>query len=77
MVNIRQVVFSVLTAPFSGFPPSPNAHAESQTAKSIAIVGAGSAGLAMLKTLLDLPEETRRNWDIVLYEQRRNVGGIW
>ncbi|KAK2460843.1 hypothetical protein APHAL10511_007313 [Amanita phalloides] len=40
--------------------------------KSIAIVGAGSAGLAMLKTLLDLPER-----DIVLFEERENVGGIW
>lgn len=45
--------------------------------KSIAIVGAGSAGLASLKTLLDLPVEVRREWDIVLYEQRRDVGGVW
>ncbi|EGN95026.1 hypothetical protein SERLA73DRAFT_61451 [Serpula lacrymans var. lacrymans S7.3] len=47
------------------------------SAKSIAIVGAGSAGLAMLKSLLDLPEHTRKGWDIVLYEQRRDVGGLW
>ncbi|KAI5984271.1 hypothetical protein EDD15DRAFT_2375305 [Pisolithus albus] len=47
------------------------------TVKSIAIVGAGSAGLAMLKGLLDLPPEIRADWDIVLYEQRRDVGGIW
>lgn len=45
--------------------------------KSIAIVGAGSAGLASLKTLLDLPIEVRQKWDIVLYEQRRDVGGVW
>ncbi|KAI6101317.1 hypothetical protein F5141DRAFT_1008846 [Pisolithus sp. B1] len=50
---------------------------EQDTVKSIAIVGAGSAGLAMLKTLLDLPVEIRAHWDIVLYEQRRDVGGIW
>jgi hypothetical protein len=43
--------------------------------KSVAIVGAGSAGLAMLKALVDLPEGG--GWEIVLYEQRRDVGGIW
>ncbi|KAH7885815.1 hypothetical protein F5I97DRAFT_1927686 [Phlebopus sp. FC_14] len=31
----------------------------------------------MLKTLVDLPEELRADWEIVLYEQRRDVGGIW
>ena len=45
--------------------------------KSIAIVGAGSGGLAILKTILDLPVDIRSAWDIVLYEQRRNVGGLW
>ena len=45
--------------------------------KSIAIVGAGSAGLAILKTLLDIRDQVRGDWDIVLYEQRRDVGGVW
>ncbi|KAI0091516.1 hypothetical protein BDY19DRAFT_991213 [Irpex rosettiformis] len=45
--------------------------------KSIAIVGGGSAGLAILKTLLDLPEEVRSTWNIVLYEQRHDIGGVW
>jgi ribulose 1,5-bisphosphate synthetase/thiazole synthase len=45
--------------------------------KSILIVGGGSAGLAALKTLFDLPERTRGNWEILLYEQRDDVGGIW
>ena len=45
--------------------------------KSVAIVGAGSAGLAALKTILDLTEETIANWDIVLYEKRWDVGGVW
>ncbi|EPQ52711.1 FAD/NAD P-binding domain-containing protein [Gloeophyllum trabeum ATCC 11539] len=45
--------------------------------KSIAIVGAGSGGLAALKALLDLPQETRRDWQIDLFEQRDHVGGIW
>lgn len=43
--------------------------------KSIAIVGAGSAGLAMMKTLLDQPEHNL--WHIVVFEERENVGGIW
>ncbi|TFY66911.1 hypothetical protein EVG20_g4167 [Dentipellis fragilis] len=46
--------------------------------KRIAIVGAGTAGISTLKTLLvDLPEEARRDWEVVLFEQRRDVGGIW
>ncbi|OCH91091.1 FAD/NAD(P)-binding domain-containing protein [Obba rivulosa] len=45
--------------------------------KSIAIVGAGSGGLAALKTILDLPKDVREGWEIELYEQRRDVGGVW
>ncbi|KAI6126071.1 hypothetical protein EDD16DRAFT_1555016 [Pisolithus croceorrhizus] len=45
--------------------PSPYG-SEHDVAKSVAIVGGGSAGLAMLKNLLDLPLETRADWDIVL-----------
>ncbi|TBU25501.1 FAD/NAD(P)-binding domain-containing protein [Dichomitus squalens] len=51
--------------------------ASGRPAKSIAIVGAGSGGLAILKTIFDLPEDVRRDWEVVLYEQRRNVGGVW
>ncbi|TCD71738.1 hypothetical protein EIP91_005504 [Steccherinum ochraceum] len=52
-------------------------HATSPPAKSIAIVGAGSAGIAVLKTIFDLPEDLRTNWRVVLFEQRRDVGGVW
>jgi hypothetical protein len=31
----------------------------------------------MLKALVDLPEKSAGGWEIVLYEQRRDVGGIW
>ncbi|KAI0747097.1 hypothetical protein C8Q80DRAFT_1271896 [Daedaleopsis nitida] len=48
-----------------------------QPTKSIAIVGGGSGGLAILKTIFDLPEELRNCWEVVLFEQRRNVGGVW
>jgi cation diffusion facilitator CzcD-associated flavoprotein CzcO len=73
MVNIQQFIFSLFVSRL----PIQDSHVDSHNAKSILIVGAGSAGLAMLKTLLDLPDETRGGWDIVLYEQRRDVGGIW
>ncbi|KAF8585697.1 FAD/NAD(P)-binding domain-containing protein [Ramaria rubella] len=56
------------------WPPSP---AHSPTKKSIAIVGAGSSGLAALKAILELPLELRQSWSVVLFEQRRDVGGIW
>ncbi|KAI0067902.1 dimethylaniline monooxygenase [Artomyces pyxidatus] len=47
-------------------------------AKRIAIVGAGTAGVSVLKTLLvDLPEYATQRWEVVLYEQRRDVGGVW
>lgn len=45
--------------------------------KSVAIVGAGSAGLAMLQTLLTVPEPLRDGWDFSLFDERREVGGIW
>jgi NADH dehydrogenase FAD-containing subunit len=43
--------------------------------KSVAIVGAGSTGLAMLRALQD---EVHDNLDRGLYAQRRDVtGGMW
>ncbi|KAH9000382.1 FAD/NAD-P-binding domain-containing protein [Lactarius akahatsu] len=46
--------------------------------KRIAIVGGGTAGIVMLKTLVDdLPKDLTQTWEIVLFEQRDDVGGIW
>lgn len=91
MVRLSQYILSTL--PFSSWrkieagngdqnyftsPAASVAHTHSDgPSKSIAIVGAGSAGLAILKTILDLPEDVRSGWEIALYEQRRNVGGLW
>lgn len=76
MVNLYQAVFSLLTLRLPG--PYPNAvPQEPDDSKSIAVVGAGSAGLATLKTFLDLPGETRKGWRIASFEQRADVGGIW
>ena len=66
-----QIIFSLLDLPLPGSLSMTTVHER----KSIAIVGAGSAGLAMLKTLLDMPE--RNSWNIVLFEERENIGGIW
>ncbi|KAG6818015.1 hypothetical protein H0H87_009170 [Tephrocybe sp. NHM501043] len=70
MVNIVQVVFSLL-----GICLPTYITPDSNEAKSIAIIGAGSAGLAMLKTIVDLPEST--NWNVVLFDEREDIGGVW
>ena len=78
MMNLQQLPFSLSLLLPSFFWPAQDALSVLTTAeKSVAIVGAGSAGLAALKTFLDLPENVRGNWNITLYEQRRDVGGIW
>ncbi|KAH9042592.1 hypothetical protein EDB85DRAFT_2226217 [Lactarius pseudohatsudake] len=46
--------------------------------KRIAIVGGGTGGIVMLKTLVDdLPKDLTQTRQIVLFEQRDDVGGIW
>ena len=48
--------------------------------KRIAIVGAGTCGIVMLKTLNlnQLPKDIiTRTRKVVLFEQRDDVGGIW
>jgi cation diffusion facilitator CzcD-associated flavoprotein CzcO len=46
--------------------------------KRIAIVGGGRGGIVMLKTLVhDLPKDITQTWEVVLFEQRDDVGGIW
>ncbi|KAL0072454.1 hypothetical protein AAF712_000217 [Marasmius tenuissimus] len=91
MVRLGQFVFSALPlssilngglefkqthqTPLDSFSSIPSQ--QRVPTKSIAIVGAGSAGLAILKTLLGLPEDVRSGWEFVLYEQRREVGGVW
>ncbi|KAI6149290.1 hypothetical protein BKA82DRAFT_1006120 [Pisolithus tinctorius] len=78
MVDFRQLACSLLgSLLFRLSPLGCYYDFQQDVSKSVAIIGAGSAGLAMLKTLLDLPVETRSEWDIVLYERRRDVGGIW
>ncbi|KAH9829712.1 FAD/NAD(P)-binding domain-containing protein [Rhodofomes roseus] len=49
----------------------------SEASKSIAIVGGGSGGLAALKTILDVANDINENWEVVLFEQHRGLGGVW
>lgn len=92
MVQLAQLVLSMLSIPGWSRVSIPHFTADQSVQpepssvlgaspdvirKSIAIVGAGSGGLAVLKTLLDLPEDVRLSWDIALYDQRRDVGGLW
>ena len=51
-----------------------NAHTKQ---KSIAIIGAGSSGLSSLKTFLDVAESASQNWELVVFEKREDVGGVW
>jgi NADPH-dependent 2,4-dienoyl-CoA reductase/sulfur reductase-like enzyme len=45
--------------------------------KRIAIIGAGPAGLAALKAVLDSGEWKKGYWDVVAFEAREDVGGVW
>jgi NADPH-dependent glutamate synthase beta subunit-like oxidoreductase len=79
MAPITQLVLSLLQ--FSGVLPKNNhplglSEAKGEK-KSIAIIGAGTAGLATLKTIFDLPKEVTANWDVVVFEKRWDVGGVW
>ena len=48
-----------------------------RVSKSIAVIGAGSGGLSAIKTFLDVADTVQQTWDIVVFEQRRDVGGVW
>ena len=53
------------------------AHNTHNRPKTIAIVGGGTAGLGALQTILDVRDRYGLNWDVVLYEQRNGLGGLW
>ena len=55
-----------------------NATSELPITKKVAIIGAGTAGLAALKTFVyDIPKPDGQRWEIELFEQRNDLGGIW
>ncbi|KAF8337873.1 uncharacterized protein EI90DRAFT_3118307 [Cantharellus anzutake] len=48
-----------------------------QSPKRVAVIGAGTSGLSFLKVVKDYKEEYDLDWDVVLFEKRHDVGGIW
>ena len=81
-----QVLFGWLSCP-QGIQKVPRLDPEGSTAecpiithqvKRIAIIGAGTSGLAALKTFIhDIPKRHGERWEIDLFERRNNLGGIW
>ena len=67
--------------------PKTSPHGEASTSeprvgteqvKRVAIIGAGSAGLAALKTFVhDIPKPNSQRWEVELFEQRSGLGGVW
>lgn len=45
--------------------------------KRICVIGAGAAGLAMLKYLSQTSYIKTGSWTVIAYESRSKVGGIW
>ncbi|KAG8217582.1 hypothetical protein J3R82DRAFT_5733 [Butyriboletus roseoflavus] len=45
--------------------------------KRICVIGAGPAGLAVLKYLSQTSYFKKGSWSVVAYESRPKVGGIW
>jgi hypothetical protein len=48
-----------------------------QNAQEVVIIGAGASGLAALKVITDTPQVRQGLWNVVLYESREDVGGVW
>lgn len=45
--------------------------------KRICVIGAGPAGLAVLKYLSQTSYFKTGSWSVIAYESRSKVGGIW
>lgn len=50
---------------------------QEESDKAICVIGAGPAGLAALKAVLDTPQYKRGLWKPVAFEARDDVGGVW
>ena len=49
----------------------------SQSPKRIAVVGGGTSGLSFLKVSGEYQKEHNVQWEISLFEQRHDIGGVW
>lgn len=57
----------------------PDISTSNSPSKRIVIIGAGAAGLVAIKTLRSTPELefARGEWEILCFERRHALGGIW
>ncbi|KAG5644713.1 hypothetical protein DXG03_007936 [Asterophora parasitica] len=55
----------------------PDFQPESDASKKICIIGAGPAGLAALKVVLDSSQYKAGQWEVTAYEARNKLGGVW
>ena len=51
--------------------------ANQPSSKRICVIGAGAAGLAVLKYLSQTSYIKTGSWSVVAYESRSRVGGVW
>ncbi|TFK49541.1 FAD/NAD(P)-binding domain-containing protein [Heliocybe sulcata] len=58
-------------------PACPPPEELQSSGKRVAIIGAGTGGIATLKALFDLPEDVRKSWQVDLYDEREEIGGVW
>ena len=49
----------------------------SPPSKRIAVVGGGTSGLSFLKVSKEYQKKYNLSWEVILYEQRHDIGGIW
>jgi cation diffusion facilitator CzcD-associated flavoprotein CzcO len=49
----------------------------SNAAKRICVIGSGSSGLVAVKVIKETTQYKSGEWDVVAFEARSDVGGIW
>jgi cation diffusion facilitator CzcD-associated flavoprotein CzcO len=48
-----------------------------ESPKRIVIIGAGAAGLVALKMLKETTQFKEGNWELLAFERREALGGVW
>ncbi|KZV77786.1 hypothetical protein EXIGLDRAFT_847974, partial [Exidia glandulosa HHB12029] len=76
MLGLLAVLFCVPAVVPELYPQLP-LDLPSSPPKRVAIVGMGAGGISSLKALAALPEQMRAGWEIVAFEKREAVGGLW
>jgi cation diffusion facilitator CzcD-associated flavoprotein CzcO len=55
----------------------PSREVAPKSIKQICVIGAGAAGIAALKVIVDTPQYKSGTWRVVAFEARNKVGGVW